>query len=236
MKSLVPLRCQRPLVALNCAAHERLNRFKVVCLPVSLKISDVVHGVIKNKHTSKVQTGFSLFKSGIQTNSCFSRRTFHLTRVLCFSFEAGLREKPKVQVIPPSLAFGGVMSNERDRSLSAVTFSAAHVRWRQRSRREGCGTRAKTYWYSNRRREPERGFAKTEGEGVRWRRGGEKDAVGSFLFFRLAPGTDIKMLILFCCFFLSLSIIHCISLLPSQSCTFLLLSVSSASSRALPSD
>lgn len=89
MKSLVPLRCQRPLVAVNCAAHERLNRFKVARLPVSLKISDVVHGVIKNKHTSKVQTGLSLFKSGIQTNSCFSRRAFHLTRLLCFSFEAG---------------------------------------------------------------------------------------------------------------------------------------------------
>lgn len=51
----------------------------------------------------------------------------YLIRTFCFSFEAGLKEKHKVQVVSSSLAFGGLKLNERDRSLSAVTFSAAHA-------------------------------------------------------------------------------------------------------------
>lgn len=51
----------------------------------------------------------------------------YFIRTFCFSLEAGLKEKHKVQVVSSSLAFGGLKLNERDRSLSAVTFSAAHA-------------------------------------------------------------------------------------------------------------
>lgn len=94
-----------------------------------------------------------------------------------------------------SLSFSGVTFKGYDWSPSVMTFSS-HVFSEGREQGDKDEEHEEDYWYSNRQNERKRGCRKDRerGEwGVERRR--EKEMLWD-LFFSLAPGTYIKMLIL----------------------------------------